>query len=83
MAIDDPESMSDSDAGPTALETLTLLTSALAKLDVGLVEINAFGFNRQLVHSLSNPLSISHDFEAIVLSKFTFMSALGICPRKG
>ena len=72
LAVDDSESMSDSGAGPTALEALVLITSALAKVDVGRLAVVTFGSETRLVRPLDDSLVISPESGDRLLSQFTF-----------
>ncbi|KAA8497714.1 Midasin [Porphyridium purpureum] len=51
IAIDDSESMRHSGAGPLALEALTLLTAALARVEAGRVAVAKFGLEPSLLHT--------------------------------
>jgi midasin len=72
IAIDDSESMADSGAGPLALEALSLLTSALARLEVGRVAVATFGTEARLVRGFDEPLPMDDRAGGQLLSGFTF-----------
>ncbi|CAN8073835.1 unnamed protein product [Agarophyton chilense] len=72
VAIDDSASMVESEAGAMAIESLTLLLSALAKLEVGRVAVASFGSSAKLVRHFEEPLPISIESGAKLLQNFTF-----------
>lgn len=72
VAIDDSESMSESGAGPLALEALALITTALSKLEVGRLAVTRFGAQCQTVRSFVDPLPMSEQHGGMMLQNFTF-----------
>lgn len=72
LAIDDSESMSDSGAGPMAIESLALITSSLSKLEVGRLAVASFGKEACLVRGFDEPLPLSDGKGGYLLQQFTF-----------
>jgi midasin len=72
IAIDDSESMTDSGAGPLALEALSLLTSSLARLEVGRVAVATFGAETELIRGFDEPLPMDDQAGGRLLSSFSF-----------
>lgn len=72
IAIDDSASMIESNAGIMATESLALVTTALSKLEVGRVAVASFGADAELVRNFEEPLPISTENGAKLLSHFTF-----------
>ncbi|CDF38039.1 AAA ATPase containing von Willebrand factor type A (vWA) domain and P-loop containing nucleoside triphosphate region [Chondrus crispus] len=72
LAIDDSESMSESRAGPMALESLALVTSALGKLEIGRLAVASFGAAALMVKDFDEPISISDVRGGQLLQHFCF-----------
>ncbi|KAL2271783.1 hypothetical protein VTJ83DRAFT_1154 [Remersonia thermophila] len=85
LCVDDSSSMADneshasassssSSSGRLALESLVMVSRALASLEAGQVGVLGFGTDVFVAHSLTDPpfASSSHDAGARVLQRFTF-----------
>lgn len=72
LAIDDSESMSESGAGPMAIESLALITSSLSKLEIGRLAVASFGINPQMVRGFDEPLPVSDVKGGQLLQQFRF-----------
>lgn len=72
LAIDDSQSMSESGAGPIALQALALLCAALARLEVGRLAVATFGTDASLVRKFDEPLSMDISAGDRLISQFTF-----------
>ncbi|ROW12680.1 hypothetical protein VMCG_00623 [Cytospora schulzeri] len=75
LCVDDSQSMGNTSAGTMALESLVMVSRALAMLEVGQVGVLGFGSEVFTAHELTAPLVSSHDAGAKVLQKFTFDQA--------
>lgn len=72
LAIDDSESMSESEAGQMALESLALVTSALARLEIGRLAVASFGAVTRMVRDFDEPLPLSDVRGGQLLQHFCF-----------
>lgn len=72
LAIDDSESMSESRAGPMALESLALVASALAKLEIGRLAVARFGGAPHMVKPFDEPILMSDVRGGQLLKEFSF-----------
>eukprot|EP01100_Stratorugosa_tubuloviscum_P002608 TRINITY_DN1621_c0_g1_i1.p1 TRINITY_DN1621_c0_g1~~TRINITY_DN1621_c0_g1_i1.p1 ORF type:complete len:202 (+),score=98.71 TRINITY_DN1621_c0_g1_i1:95-700(+) len=63
--------MAENDTGRMALEALTLITSALTKLDVGQIAVVSFGKNIEPLHHFNQPFTTEQSGPQI-LSQFKF-----------
>ncbi len=72
VAIDNSKSMTECGAGAVGLAGLVLLTSALAKLEVGRVGILKFGADCEVVRGIDDASRLDETAGADVLSKFSF-----------
>jgi midasin len=70
IALDDSRSMAESGASGLALKTLTLVSRALAMLEVGEVSIVGFGDSVNVAHDFDKPFT--SDAGAKVFSQFGF-----------
>ena len=70
LAIDDSKSMADNHAGQMACEALTLISRAMAQLEVGQLGVVSFGEKMKLLHPFEKPFT--DEIGAEVLSQFTF-----------
>ncbi|KUI59330.1 Midasin [Cytospora mali] len=75
LCVDDSQSMGNTSAGTMALESLVMVSRALAMLEVGQVGVLGFGSEVFTAHELTAPLVSSHDAGAKVLQRFTFGQA--------
>ena len=71
LAIDDSKSMHENLAGTMALETVTMLSTALTQLEVGKLAVASLGQNFQLLHPFTDHFSA--DSGTSMLQRFTFM----------
>lgn len=72
LCVDDSQSMGHTTAGSMALESLVMVSRALAMLEAGQVGVLGFGADVFTAHELAAPLLSSHDAGARVLQNFTF-----------
>lgn len=72
LCVDDSRSMGETTSGTMALESLVMVSRALAMLEVGQVGVLGFGADVFAAHDLTAPLLNSHDAGAKVMQKFTF-----------
>ncbi|KAJ4391331.1 AAA ATPase midasin [Gnomoniopsis smithogilvyi] len=72
LCVDDSRSMGETTSGTMALESLVMVSRALAMLEVGQVGVLGFGADVFTAHDLTAPLLNSHDAGAKVLQNFTF-----------
>lgn len=72
LCVDDSRSMGETTSGTMALESLVMVSRALAMLEVGQVGVLGFGADVFTAHDLTAPLLNSHDAGAKVLQHFTF-----------
>lgn len=72
LCVDDSRSMGETTSGTMALESLVMVSRALAMLEVGQVGVLGFGADVFTAHELTAPLLNSHDAGAKVLQRFTF-----------
>lgn len=72
LCVDDSRSMGETTSGTMALESLVMVSRALALLEVGQVGVLSFGADVFTAHELTAPLINSHDAGAKVLQRFTF-----------
>lgn len=72
LCVDDSRSMGETTSGTMALESLVMVSRALAMLEVGQVGVLGFGADVFTAHGLTAPLLNSHDAGAKVLQNFTF-----------
>lgn len=72
LCVDDSQSMGHTTAGAMALESLVMVSRALAMLEAGQVGVLGFGADVFTAHELAAPLLSSHDAGARVLQNFTF-----------
>ncbi|KAJ0116412.1 ATPase [Diaporthe amygdali] len=72
LCVDDSQSMGHTTAGAMALESLVMVSRALAMLEAGQVGVVGFGADVFTAHELAAPLLSSHDAGARVLQNFTF-----------
>lgn len=72
LCVDDSRSMGETTSGTMALESLVMVSRALAMLEVGQVGVLGFGADVFNAHDLTAPLLNSHDAGAKVLQNFTF-----------
>lgn len=72
LCVDDSRSMGETTSGTMALESLVMVSRALAMLEVGQVGVLGFGADVFTAHDLTAPLLNSHDGGAKVMQKFTF-----------
>lgn len=72
LCVDDSQSMGQTTAGAMALESLVMVSRALAMLEAGQVGVLGFGADVFTAHDLAAPLLSSHDAGARVLQNFTF-----------
>lgn len=72
LCVDDSRSMGETTSGTMALESLVMVSRALAMLEVGQVGVLGFGADVFTAHELSAPLLNSHDAGAKVLQRFAF-----------
>ncbi|KAF2794635.1 midasin [Melanomma pulvis-pyrius CBS 109.77] len=72
IALDDSHSMADSGASSLALKTLTLVSRALAMLEVGEVSIVGFGDTVTVAHDFDKPFT--SEAGARVFSQFGFQA---------
>ncbi|PSR94588.1 hypothetical protein BD289DRAFT_404549 [Coniella lustricola] len=72
LCVDDSQSMGETTSGTMALESLVMVSRALAMLEVGQVGVMGFGADVFTAHELTAPLLNSHDGGAKVLQQFTF-----------
>lgn len=72
LAIDDSESMSESGAGPMAVESLALITNALSKLEIGRFAVASFGKEARMVRDFEEPLPLSDAKGGYLLQQFGF-----------
>lgn len=75
LCVDDSQSMGNTSAGTMALESLVMMSRALAMLEVGQVGVLGFGSEVFTAHELTAPLVSSHDAGAKVLQRFAFDQA--------
>ncbi|KAM0819051.1 putative Midasin [Seiridium cardinale] len=71
LCVDDSKSMGESSSGTLALESLVMVSRALAMLEVGQVGVLGFGANAFMAHEFTEPFT-SHDAGAKILQKFSF-----------
>lgn len=71
IAIDDSSSMADSRSVHLAFQTLTLVTRALARLEVGGISICKFGESTTILHSFDDG-PVSDEAGVTLLGKFSF-----------
>lgn len=72
LCVDDSRSMGETTSGTMALESLVMVSRALAMLEVGQVGVLGFGADVFTAHDLAAPLLNSHDAGAKVLQRFAF-----------
>lgn len=72
LCVDDSRSMGETTSGTMALESLVMVSRALAMLEVGQVGVLGFGADVFTAHELTAPLLNSHDAGAKVMQRFTF-----------
>lgn len=72
LCVDDSRSMGETTSGTMALESLVMVSRALAMLEVGQVGVLGFGADVFTAHDLAAPLLNSHDAGAQVLQRFSF-----------
>lgn len=72
LCVDDSRSMGETTSGTMALESLVMVSRALAMLEVGQVGVLGFGADVFTAHELTAPLLNSHDAGAKVLQRFAF-----------
>lgn len=72
LCVDDSRSMGETTSGTMALESLVMVSRALAMLEAGQVGVLGFGADVFSAHDLSAPLLSSHDAGARVLQRFSF-----------
>lgn len=72
LCVDDSRSMGETTSGTMALESLVMVSRALAMLEVGQVGVLGFGADVFTAHDLTAPLLNSHDAGAKVLQNFSF-----------
>lgn len=72
LCVDDSRSMGETSSGTMALESLVMVSRALAMLEVGQVGVLGFGADVFTAHDLTAPLLSSHDAGAKVLQQFDF-----------
>lgn len=72
LCVDDSRSMGETTSGTMALESLVMVSRALAMLEVGQVGVLGFGADVFTAHDLTAPLLNSHDAGAKVLQRFSF-----------
>ncbi|ORZ38563.1 hypothetical protein BCR44DRAFT_1497173 [Catenaria anguillulae PL171] len=70
LAVDDSESMADSQSVTLAFEAMAVLARAMSQLEVGQLAVAAFGEQVELVHPFERPFS--DDAGAQALGQFTF-----------
>ena len=73
LAVDDSLSMRENGANDVALKSLSLVTQALTKLEVGEIAIAKFGASCELLHPFDMPFT--DDSGARVVSKFSFQQS--------
>ncbi|KAL5604462.1 hypothetical protein BROUX41_002431 [Berkeleyomyces rouxiae] len=71
IAVDDSKSMGESGSGVLALQSLVMVSRALAALEVGQVGVLSFGADVVAAHDLAEPFS-SADAGARALQRFRF-----------
>eukprot|EP01138_Halocafeteria_seosinensis_P012840 gb/GECG01013116.1/.p1 GENE.gb/GECG01013116.1/~~gb/GECG01013116.1/.p1 ORF type:complete len:2837 (+),score=464.98 gb/GECG01013116.1/:1-8511(+) len=70
LAVDDSLSMRENGAAAVALESLSLVTQALTKLEVGQIAVAKFGSTCELLHPFDMPFT--DESGARVVSRFSF-----------
>jgi midasin len=84
LCVDDSRSMGETTSGNLALESLVMVSRALAMLEAGQVGVMGFGADVFTAHELTEPFA-SHDAGAKVLQRFSFeqdRTDIGLLIRK-